>query len=128
MAAAYYGVPDRHRDALVEIDKALALVAMSVGTDHPDAISLRVFKVKILMLNKQTAKVPALAEALLPRLTHDELMEADVRFALARTLPPRDRKRARELALQAKEVYAKTGAPRKDMLEKVEAWLAHPPQ
>jgi hypothetical protein len=126
MAITYFDDPARGKDALDQTNLALALLTTSVGTDHPDAIGLRVLQLKILIANKQTARVAPLAEALLPKVANDPVLEADVKFALARVLPPRDHTRAHMLASEARDAYAKAGADQQRKLAKVEAWLAHP--
>jgi len=66
----------------------------------------------------------ALAIRLAGNVQPEEL--AETRFALARALAPAQARRARELALQALQDYARTVGSQRERLA-VEAWLAARP-
>lgn len=115
-------------DARVSSRRALAMYEEKLGPEHPDvAGTLQLVAEAELALGHAAAALAASERALtiFQRTPTMRLELAQTRFTVARALAAnrRDLRRARELAIAARDVFAAEGAPlRKDLLE-AETWL-----
>jgi tetratricopeptide (TPR) repeat protein len=125
-AIAYHDDPALAHDAVIAADKGLAIMIKARGADHPDTVMMQVALCKLLVADHQLARVRPLAESLVAKVENDPLQLADVRFAIAQSLPASERARAHKLAEKARDAYTDGGVKAQDRLAKVQAWLAHP--
>jgi serine/threonine protein kinase/tetratricopeptide (TPR) repeat protein len=114
-------------EAATSFQRSLAVGEKALGPTHPRVAEplLGLGRVALARHNPAAAKAP-LERALAIREAQpgDGIQLADVRFALAQALWLGDRSRSRELAKQARDVYAKAaGASAHRSLEEANAWL-----
>ena len=121
----------RAREALQLEQRAVEAYEKSVGKDTPAlAESLTAIGKSQLALGSPRLALAPLERALVLREKNPGAVgEPSTRFALARALwlTGGDRGRARKLAAQAREGYAKAGNSKKKELGEVDAWLAKHP-
>lgn len=118
----------KHAEALKYHQKALAIVRRLAGRDHPDlAESLTGIGRARVGLGEASKAVEPLEQALgiYKGRDLDPARIADARFALAQALwkLKRDRRRARDLARQARDGYTRRVRRYKRELDQVNAWL-----
>jgi tetratricopeptide (TPR) repeat protein len=117
----------KYRDALSNYERALDICEKTIGSQHPTlALALTGIGETYLAMRVPSRAVAPLERALSLRESQpgEPILLATTRFALARALrnSQHDLKRARELAEQAREVYAGIVGSKTE-LAKVDAWL-----
>ncbi len=113
--------------ALTAISRALEIRLLRLGAMHGVTVGTRVVRAEILgQLGQRDAAIADLEQALVDASTAEVTVDvsAQIRFALARLLP--DRARARQLALDARAVYAGAGSASERVAE-IDAWLVSQP-
>ena len=117
--------------AATEFQRSLAIEEKALGPKHPQVSAPLLGLGEVELSRKAPARaVPLLERALAIRASQpgDGVDLADVRFALARALfATGDRSRARALATEARDAYAKVGPRARRELAEASAWLnSHP--
>jgi eukaryotic-like serine/threonine-protein kinase len=116
----------RYDDARRELEEAIAIDAKALGKDNPD-VSGAIVELARVDLAQGDAKraIPLLERALVLIKDVGPSELAEPRLALAQALwqTGGDRKRATELAAQARELYARVPAKRVEVKE-IEDWFA----
>lgn len=118
-----------HELGLSRSQEALDILQKTVGPDHLDtafaAVGVGSARIK---LGQPAAAIEPLELAVRVRAEKDSLPEnvAEARFFLAQALwdGDGDRKRARELASEAREGYASLGERGEGLVQAIDAWLA----
>jgi tetratricopeptide (TPR) repeat protein len=118
----------KYPEALAQFERALAIKEKAYGHDHPSvAMSLTGIGQTQLGLGRNDRAREALERALSIRQAREKTIEhADIAenlFALAQAVVDADPPRARELAAQAHQAYARSGDDRRDELAEVEGWI-----
>ncbi|AGC48586.1 serine/threonine protein kinase [Myxococcus stipitatus DSM 14675] len=121
----------RPTEALAAHERALAIREKAKGPDSLEAAYDRGLVGESLMSLKQPRKARPFVERALAvyekkSFGTDELILADIRFLLARTLEgePHEKARARKLALSSLEIYRRFPKAREKEIPEVETWLA----
>jgi tetratricopeptide (TPR) repeat protein len=107
-------------------ERAITISLGALGEDHPLlARSLGLLGQARLALGQRRPALQALERALAIAEARpgDPERLADIRFSLARALPPGEGERARRLATSAREVYRRRGVLGRGKLARVERWL-----
>jgi serine/threonine-protein kinase len=116
-------------EALAQYERALAIKEKAYGPDHPSvAMTLTGVGRTQLGLGRKQLGAEALERALQIRRAREKTIDdADMGenlFALAQAIVDEDPARARALAGEAREAYAKAGDDRRDELVEVRDWIA----
>ncbi|QSQ12704.1 serine/threonine-protein kinase [Myxococcus landrumensis] len=121
----------RPGEALAVHERALAIREKAKGPDSQEAAYDRGLVGEALMALHQPRKARPIVERALAvyekkSFGADELILADIRFLLARTLvgEPHEKARARKLALSSLEIYRRFPKAREKEIPQVETWLA----
>jgi serine/threonine-protein kinase len=132
------GSGDAHRRlgkldlAATEFQRSLAIEEKALGPKHPQVAAPLLGLGEVELSRKAPARaVPLLERALSIRTSQpgDGADLSDVRFALARALfATGDRTRARTLATEARDAYAKAGPQARLQGAEASAWLNSHPQ
>jgi len=112
--------------AQAEFEHSYAHAEKTLGREHPVLASALTGQARVWLARGQPARAIPIVERGLGLEVHDSVTLADARFTLARALwdSGRDRPRARQLAAQARDIYAKLGAGFKKEMGEVEPWIA----
>jgi tetratricopeptide (TPR) repeat protein len=118
----------RCKEALAEHEAALAILQAGFGADHPDVAAVLVNVARDELALHEPAKAIVAAEravALLAKIEESDRGRADGAFVLAMALwdGAGDRGRARELAREARRLFAGSGKPADESVANVDAWL-----
>jgi eukaryotic-like serine/threonine-protein kinase len=125
----------RLEEALARFEQADEILTKSVGREHPNVIYAGNALAGVLLALGRADEACEHVERVLESPAVDEVdptLVAESKFLLAKALtassrPAAERRRARELARQARDAYATRAHHWKDQLAEVEAWLvAHP--
>jgi tetratricopeptide (TPR) repeat protein len=117
--------------ARAEFERADALRRKVLGEDHPErSLSLLGLGRLALEQKRPTDAVVALerALALMATTQPDPIDRAEVKFNLARALPPTQRTRARTLANEARQDFVENAVRASRYVPEVDAWLAENPE
>ena len=119
---------DETEEAIALYERALAIEEKSLGKDHrKSAITLASLGAAYLNNGNLAKAQPILKRALKVFGDSEEVGVAETRFSLARVLRANgDRKRAFELARQARKLWASHGSTFAEAVEEVDEWLLFP--
>jgi tetratricopeptide (TPR) repeat protein/predicted Ser/Thr protein kinase len=127
--AGIFMLQERYQEGVDAYDKARVLAEKAFGPNHPDvAHALTGMGMAYLSIGAPQKAAPLLERALAIEESHPSersfLGEAQFQLAKALTELKRQPKRARALALSARETFISNGETSKNDLAKVEEWLA----